>query len=247
MTQYGFFFDQSRCYGCQACATACKDWNDLDPGPEKWMTVYEWETGAFPNLRIHSLAFPCAHCENPACLAACEQGAIFKDPKYGAVLVDSEKCIGCRKCKGACPYGAPKFASDKPGEKMSKCTMCIDKLRAGGQPQCALACPLRALDFGPIDELVEKYGDIRTLEGMPDAGGIGPSTVYKPMQPKEKLVCYDEEKVIALNARREGLPNLYESGEEVTDIPDGLVFKNGLRMNSETAAELMRVTANDLG
>lgn len=51
MTQYGFFFDQSRCYGCQACATACKDWNGIAPGPEKWMTVYEWETGTFPRTQ----------------------------------------------------------------------------------------------------------------------------------------------------------------------------------------------------
>lgn len=247
MTQYGFFFDQSRCYGCQACATACKDWNCIEPGPEKWMTVYEWETGAFPNLRLHSLAFACAHCEAPACIAACEQGAIFKEDKYGAVLVDSEKCIGCRKCKAACPYDAPKFASDEPGTKMSKCTMCIDKLEAGEKPQCALACPMRAFDFGPIADLEEKYGTLRTLEGMPEAGDIKPSIVYKPMRPKTKLIPYDEERVLELNAQRDDLPKLYENPAEVTDIPDGLIFKNGLRMNSESAAELMRITANDLG
>ena len=247
MTQYGFFFDQSRCYGCQACAAACKDWNGIDPGPEKWMTVYEWETGAFPNMRLHALAFSCAHCANPACMAACEQGAIFKEDKYGAVLVDADKCIGCRKCQEACPFGAPKFASDRPGTKMSKCTMCIDRLEAGEQPQCALSCPMRALDFGPIDELVQKYGDVRTLDGMPDAGDVCPSMVFKAMVPKQKLIPFDEDKVIALNAQREGLPNLYEDSSEVTDIPDGLVFKNGLRMNSANAAELMRLTANDLG
>ena len=58
MTQHGFFFDMNRCYACQACSIACKDWNGLEPGAEKWMTVYEWEEGTFPNLRLHSLAFP---------------------------------------------------------------------------------------------------------------------------------------------------------------------------------------------
>ena len=86
-----------------------------------------------------------------------------------------------------------------------------------------------------------------SLEGMPEAGDIKPSIVYKPMRPKTKLIPYDEERVLELNAQRDDLPKLYENPAEVTDIPDGLIFKNGLRMNSESAAELMRITANDLG
>ena len=128
MTQYGFFFDQSRCYGCKACSVACKDWYDIAPGPEKWMSVYMWEKGRFPNPSIGILAFNCGHCDNPVCAAACENGAIFKEDKYGAVLIDQDKCKGDRHCFEACPYGAPKFASDEPGTKMSKCTMCIDRL-----------------------------------------------------------------------------------------------------------------------
>ena len=77
MTQYGFFFDQSRCYGCKACSVACKDWYDIAPGPEKWMSVYMWEKGRFPNPSIGILAFNCGHCDNPVCAAACENGAIF--------------------------------------------------------------------------------------------------------------------------------------------------------------------------
>ena len=131
MTQYGFHFDMNRCYACQACSIACKDWNDIDPGAEKWMCVYEWESATFPAIRLNALAFSCAHCENPACASACPEGAIYKEEKYGAVLVDQDKCTGCRNCAEACPYGAPKFASDDPHCKMSKCTMCIDRLEEG--------------------------------------------------------------------------------------------------------------------
>ena len=123
MTQYGFMFDMNRCYACQACSIACKDWHGIEPGAEKFMTVYEWEEGTFPNIRLHSLAFPCAHCEDPVCLKVCESGAIYKEDEFGAVLVDQDKCTGCRKCYDACPYGAPRFATDEPTCKMSKCDM----------------------------------------------------------------------------------------------------------------------------
>ena len=107
MTQYGIFFDMNRCYACQACSIACKDWHGIEPGAEKWMTVYEWESGTFPNIRLHSLAFPCAHCEDPACVKACESGALYKEDEFGAVLVDQDKCTGCRKCYDACPSSRP--------------------------------------------------------------------------------------------------------------------------------------------
>ena len=56
-----------------------------------------------------------------------------------------------------------------------------DKLSKGEQPQCALACPLRALDFGPIEELEAKYGAARSLEGMPDTSVLRPAMVFKPL------------------------------------------------------------------
>ena len=246
MTQYGFFFDMNRCYACQACSIACKDWNEIEPGAEKWMTVYEWEGGTVPNLRLHSLAFSCAHCENPACVAACESGALYKEEEYGAVLVDQDKCTGCRQCYDACPYGAPKFATDEPTAKMSKCTMCVDRLAEGKQPACTMSCPLRAFDFGPLDELIEKYGDVRYCEGMPGPDATSPAFLIWNPREKTPLVPYDVKEAIALNQQRGDLGTMFESEEDLTVFEEGTIGRDGLKMKHGSNIELMRATRNDM-
>ena len=120
MTQYGFLIDLSRCIGCNACVVSCKQWHDILPGPVKWMRVYQWEQGTFPNIELRVLPIPCFHCENPVCADACPNHAIYKEEKWGAVVVDTEKCAGARKCWQACPYGAPQFEGDETNLKMSK-------------------------------------------------------------------------------------------------------------------------------
>ena len=64
MTQYGFFYDQSRCTGCKTCAVACKNWYELPPGPLKYLRTYEYEKGSFPNVRLHYQWIPCYHLKN---------------------------------------------------------------------------------------------------------------------------------------------------------------------------------------
>lgn len=246
MTQYGFYFDQTRCYGCQACSVACKDWNDIAPGPEKWMAVYEWEKGTFPNTRLFELAFNCGHCEDAACMAACSHGAIFKEDKYGAVLVDPDLCEGDRNCVKACPYGSPRFADDEPTTKMSKCTMCIDRLEEGKLPICVASCPMRALDFGPIDELIAKYGDCRQLEDMP-APTTKPAWVAKPHEEKKQLVPFDAEEAIALSKPRGRLGWVYEDEADLVPAEEGVIVRNKLVMKNLTAAEVMAATTNDQG
>ncbi|MDR1016737.1 MAG: 4Fe-4S dicluster domain-containing protein [Coriobacteriales bacterium] len=254
MAQYGFFFDQSRCYGCQACSVACKDWNDLEPGPKKWMSVYDWETGTLPDVRINILAFNCGHCDDPACAKACPSGAIFKEDKYGAVLVDEDKCTGARKCLDACPYGSPKFANDNPSAKMSKCTMCIDRLEKGEKPVCVLSCPMRAFDFGPIDELRQKYGDCAQLAEMPDPKLTHPNVVYKAHRDRQQFVPLDGKKVLELQKDRNvgqykdaGLDPVYTDLKAETDPPAGEIKRNKLVMVNKTAEAVMAATSNDLG
>ncbi|MBW1997229.1 MAG: FAD-dependent oxidoreductase [Deltaproteobacteria bacterium] len=157
MTQYGFLIDLSRCTGCNACVVACKQWHQIEPGPVKWIRVYQWEKGNFPDIDLRVLPVMCFHCERPLCADACPNNAIYKEDKFGAVLVDPNRCTGQRKCWDACPYGTPQFSSDAPGEKMTKCNMCIDRLEQGLHPICVLSCSLRALEFGPVDDLIGKY------------------------------------------------------------------------------------------
>ena len=177
MSQYGFFVDLSRCIGCNSCTVSCKQWHDVAPGPAKPMRVYQWETGVFPDVKLRMLPIMCYHCEKPACMEACENKAITKDEEYGAVLVDPDKCRGDRRCWAACPYGSPQFPEDGEGIKMVKCTMCIDRLKEGLKPICVLSCSMRALEFGPMEEIVRKYGDPARL-GMQQ--GYGPCRLACP-------------------------------------------------------------------
>ncbi len=250
MAQYGFFFDQSRCTGCRACSIACKGWYDLPPGPLKYMRVYQWEQGAFPNLRLGLLAVNCYHCEKPDCIDACPHEAIFKEDKYGAVLIDQERCEGERECWEACPYGAIVYASDQKGEKAHKCTMCIDRLEEGEMPICVHSCSLRALDFGPIEELRKKYGDLDALDELPDGSITRPSVVFKPRDGKKQLIPYDANKALDLWQQRgpfapADLPPTYTDREAVTHPPPGTVGRDRLVLKPKSVEELMVATRDD--
>ena len=158
MTQYGFFYDATRCTGCKTCELACKDYNDL-PVDFSYRHVYEVEGGGWSKDEAgfwttdsftYYISVSCQHCDNPACTQACPTGAMHKD-ENGIVSVDATKCIGCGYCAMACPYNAP-HVSREAGHSM-KCDGCKDRVAAGMQPICVESCSGRALFFGPIDEL----------------------------------------------------------------------------------------------
>jgi len=250
MVQHGFYFDQSRCIGCNACLIACKQWHQLPPGPQKWMRVYQWENGSFPEIKVHFLAIPCYHCEKPLCAKACPNGAISKEAQFGAVLVNSEKCKGQRKCWRACPYGSIMFAGDEIGEKASKCNMCVDRFKEGKKPICVLSCSMRALEFGPVSALRERFGRLQQIEDMPSGDLTHPSIVFKPSQPKRRIVTWNAEKVLELwKSRGPYLPEdsqpLFESVEDVTEIPSGMVGKDRLILKPKNRDELLYYTTDD--
>ncbi|MCG8017890.1 MAG: 4Fe-4S dicluster domain-containing protein [Candidatus Thiodiazotropha sp. 'RUGA'] len=148
--QLGFIHHNVDCIGCRACEIACKDKNGLAPGP-RFRRVSYIEGGDFPDVYAYKVNMSCNHCAQPACLPTCPTGAIFKRQQDGIVDIDSSLCIGCRRCEAACPYGAPQF--DPSDNLVKKCNMCVDEIDAGRKPYCVMACMMRVLDIGPIDQL----------------------------------------------------------------------------------------------
>ena len=96
--QTGFYFDQTRCTGCHACAIACKDWHDIPAGPARWMRVNYREEGDFPRLFVSHVASLCYHCAEPVCAYICPNEAVTKRENDGIVVVDREKCRGEVTC-----------------------------------------------------------------------------------------------------------------------------------------------------
>jgi anaerobic dimethyl sulfoxide reductase subunit B (iron-sulfur subunit) len=187
--QLGFYFDASACNGCKACVIACKSENALPVGVNyrkviqygggNWLPHPEDKTIMVPTgLFVYSLSAACMHCEDPLCVENCPAKALTKRDKDGVVVVDSDICIGCRYCEWCCPYGAPQF--DDESGSMVKCDFCVDLLDAGQEPFCTSACVMRALEFGPMDELRAKYGGVSAIEPMPSSDITGPCIVITP-------------------------------------------------------------------
>ncbi len=174
MTKLAIAINKNRCTGCQTCAFACKMQNNVPMGMT-WNRVLsdgadneDGSLGTFPNVSRSYLPIACQHCENAACERVCPTGATYKD-EFGRILVDYDKCIGCRMCMAACPYNARVFNWEEPvrdpgfnyGDKdvpvrpkgvVEKCTMCKERTDKGEDPMCVYCCPTRARTFGDLDD-----------------------------------------------------------------------------------------------
>lgn len=110
MAKFARVIDSKSCMGCQSCVSACMMENHCTSGTS-WNTMLEFESGKYPKTKKMFITMGCMHCDKPACMAACKKvgaNAITKK-EDGAVLIDYNKCIGCRECEAVCPYGVPRY------------------------------------------------------------------------------------------------------------------------------------------
>ena len=174
----GFYVNSAECIGCRACQVACKDKNALDTGI-LFRRVRTFEVGAYPTARIYHLAITCNHCDSPACAEACPVGSMHIDEADGTVQHDDSRCIGCGYCVEACPYGVPQFLEEE--RLATKCDACYQLRQNGEQPACVAACPMRALEFGPVDELCAAHPDaVQEVAVLPAPTQTHPNTLITP-------------------------------------------------------------------
>ncbi|MDX2224402.1 MAG: 4Fe-4S dicluster domain-containing protein [Rhodospirillaceae bacterium] len=205
--KFGLVIDLDTCVGCQACVTNCKSWNagghmapltDVQPyGPGAdgvWFNrVHTYEVSDDADTPPRTLHFPksCLHCEQPACVTVCPTGASYKRASDGIVLVDEDKCIGCKLCSWACPYGAREY--DTVEGVMKKCTLCIDRIynrnlaAEDRVPACVLACPTGARHYGDLGDPGSPVSQlVRDREGFDLMAELGYKPVNKYLPPRAR-------------------------------------------------------------
>lgn len=184
MTQYGFYYDNSRCTGCHTCEMACKDYHDL-PQTASYRKVYDYEGGETTledgvvksSVFMYHVSAACNHCAEPACVPACPFGAVEKD-EDGIVFINQDTCLGSQECVEACPYGVPVYFEDI--KRSNKCDYCRSRVVNGLAPICVEACPLRALEFGDIEELRAAHPDaVDSIAPLADPSETVPSLLIK--------------------------------------------------------------------
>lgn len=171
--KYGMFIDLNTCAGCGACVMACKIQNGTPMGMY-WAKVIAHEEGTYPNVKKIVLPLGCQHCSNAPCEHVCPTGATYY-AEDGTVQINTKKCIGCRMCMGACPYGARSFNWADPAETpyfegqeltpfekahagehhigvAEKCILCRDRIAEGLEPACVQTCITKCRVFGDIED-----------------------------------------------------------------------------------------------
>jgi len=161
----GMLVDLTRCIGCGWCQKACQEWNQLagnakcPEGVSPELSADTWTATQYHQFEVDGRSYrvfvkrQCMHCLHPACASACPVGALRRT-ESGAVVYDASRCIGCRYCMVACPFGIPKFQWDETLPTICKCTFCADRQKRGEAPACSSACPTGALTFGDRRALI---------------------------------------------------------------------------------------------
>jgi Fe-S-cluster-containing dehydrogenase component len=203
--KFGMVIDLAKCANARECVKACQEGHML-PKSHEWIKIYLLQD----DNRTSKYWFPrpCFHCDKPMCVSVCPVGATYKRAD-GIVLVDNQRCIGCKFCMTGCPYSARQFNWDDPKVKLppdhvydpetnippvegtvGKCVFCADNLRKNILPRCVQACPMGVIYFGDLleDTVTNGVETFRFSKLMTDRAGyrfreeLGtlPSVYYLP-------------------------------------------------------------------
>ncbi|HEY6910798.1 MAG TPA: 4Fe-4S dicluster domain-containing protein [Myxococcales bacterium] len=219
-SQKAVLVDLTRCIGCRGCQVACKSWNGNEGEQTSASAAFTnppaIDANTFTMIRFVERAVEdgpawsfvktqCMHCLDPSCASACPVAALVKTSE-GAVAYDAGKCMGCRYCMVACPFGSIGYEWEKLSPRVRKCTFCADRTAEGTRPACVKTCPTQALSFGSrADMLAEAERRVATgryvnhIYGKEEAGGT--SWLYISAVPFETLG-------FRMNVPREPLPAL---------------------------------------
>ena len=174
----GLLYDSSLCIGCKACVVKCKEAGDLPADVDGYgggrydapegLNEYTRNVIQFAKSGNGESTFvkkQCMHCVDPACVNACMMGALGKR-EFGIVSWENNKCIGCRYCQVACPFGVPQFQWSKTSPRIVKCELCRERLAENKLPACVEACPRKAVIFGRREDLLAEAH--RRIDEKPD-------------------------------------------------------------------------------
>ncbi len=169
--QKAILTDTTRCTGCERCVYACKDEYQLghdrawrwrrkidDLSSTRFCTIIRKPGNRFIRQQ-------CRHCKDPACVSACIVAALAKEDT-GAVTYDASRCMGCRYCMMACPFGVPRYSWEDTVPLVTKCILCQPRLEQGLPPRCTEACPYDATVFGTRAEMITEAN--RRIAEQPD-------------------------------------------------------------------------------
>jgi formate dehydrogenase iron-sulfur subunit len=211
-TKVAKLIDISKCIGCKACQVACMEWNDVRDEIGTNVGVYDnppdLSANSYTVMRFSEVEFEtgklewlirkdgCFHCADPGCLKACPAPGAIVQYSNGIVDFVPEHCIGCGYCITGCPFNVPRLS--KKTNKVSKCTLCSDRVAIGQEPACSKTCPTKAIVFGTKDDMIKHAeGRITDLKsrgyknaGLYDPKGVGGTHVMYVLQHADKPSLY---------------------------------------------------------